>query len=252
MHGFMLAVIGAVGLVFGSFVTALSYRLPRGQSIVQGRSRCPACNRCLSALDLVPVVSWLLQRGGCRHCGARISARYPVIELVTMTLFVGSAAIVTDIWHLVILLAMIPAMVALAVIDLEHRRLPNVLIALLALLAVAWRWRGDQGLVTGSAVAVAVFAVAIALNAAARRLSGREGLGMGDAKLFAVAALALPLPAFLMFAFLAGGLGVAWGVAWRWRTGAAQFPFAPAVLLSFWLALVAGDEVIGRLQTIAA
>lgn len=71
-----------VGLCVGSFVTALAYRLPRGENWVSARSRCTACNHALGAVDLVPVLSWVFLRGRCRHCGTRISARYPAIELV--------------------------------------------------------------------------------------------------------------------------------------------------------------------------
>ena len=69
-----------LGAIFGSAVTALSWRLPRGESWAEGRSRCPSCGHTLGPLELVPVLSWALSRGRCRHCGARVSIRYPLID----------------------------------------------------------------------------------------------------------------------------------------------------------------------------
>jgi prepilin signal peptidase PulO-like enzyme (type II secretory pathway) len=243
----LLVPIAAVGLVFGSFVTALSYRLPRGESIAHGRSKCPACGHTLTALDLVPVFSWMAQGGKCRHCRAKISWRYPAIEAVTVFLFVAAALLAPDMRHMVILMAMTPVIVTLAVIDLEHRRLPNILVIALAALAVLWRLSGDQAIVTGLATAALAGALGLGLDAGFRGLTKKRGLGMGDTKLFALAGLALPVVPYLLFVGLAGVFGVVWGLAWRRRTGDTEFPFAPAILLSYWVCLVAAEPAINRL-----
>lgn len=228
----------AFGLVFGSFVTALSYRLPRGLSIARGRSMCPACETPLTPRDLVPVFSWLLHRGRCRHCGTRISARYPAIEGLTAALFLVAGLWVADPLRLALILAATPVMVALAVIDIEHRKLPNVLLALLAALALGLCLAQERDLVVAFGMAAAVFAVALAIDWAGRKVAG-QGLGMGDAKLMAVAALALPLIPLLMA--LAGGglLGVATGLVVGGGRAAAKFPFGPALLLATWATVVA-------------
>lgn len=237
----------AVGLVMGSFVTALSYRQPRAQSVAHGRSKCPACGHTLGAADLVPVVSWLVQKGACRYCKAPISARYPAIEFVTMILFVGAAFAAADALHLALLLAMTVVMVALAVVDLEQQRLPNAFLFALLLLSLAWRWYGDRDLFAGARAAAAVFAIAVMLNAGFRMITGRIGLGMGDAKLLATATLALPLGPALLFLTAGGVLGLGWGLAWRWRSAAAEFPFGPAILASYWMALMVGPRVFDGL-----
>jgi leader peptidase (prepilin peptidase)/N-methyltransferase len=239
----MLVPLGALGLVFGSFVTALSYRLPRGESISRGRSRCPACGHVLEVPDLVPVFSWALHGGKCRHCGTKISGRYPFIEIATMTLFVVAGVVAANPIQLLLLLAMTPVMMALAVIDIEHRRLPNGLVLILALSALVWRWYGDHALLAGLTAAVIALFAGFLLDYVHRRVTGRPGLGMGDTKLFAVAALALPVPEFLLFATLAGVAGVVFGLVWRWREKSEQFPFSPAVLSSLWLCLVAADKI---------
>jgi leader peptidase (prepilin peptidase)/N-methyltransferase len=243
----MLVPIGALGLVFGSFVTALSYRLPRGENIAHGRSRCPACGHTLTAQDLVPVLSWVAQGGACRHCRAKIPWRYPAIELLMMSLFLGAAVWSRDVEHLILLLAMTPLMMTLAVIDLEHQRVPDVLLIPLAILALIWRWYDDQALLAGLGMAVVAVILGVGLDAVARRATKGPGLGMGDTKLFAIAAFALPLGPFLMFATLAGILGLGFGLLWQRREAARHFPFAPAILVSLWLALIAAGPILHQM-----
>jgi leader peptidase (prepilin peptidase)/N-methyltransferase len=229
-----------LGLIFGSFVTALSYRLPRGISIAKGRSACPACGAALKARDLIPVFSWLMHRGACRACGTKISWRYPAIELLMAALFVAAAFLIRDHARLIIVLAATPIMVALSVIDIEHRRLPNVLIACLAAAAIGFRYVTGPDFGAAVVSAGAIFALAVLLDYLGRRLI-RQGLGMGDAKLMSVVALALPTGPLLLALGCAGLLGVAMGLAWRGGNalGATQVPLGPAILASLWIAMVA-------------
>jgi len=235
----LTVLLAALGLIFGSFVTALSYRLPRGISIAKGRSACPSCRTLLIARDLVPVFSWVAHRGACRTCGSKISWRYPVIELTVAALFVAAGLLIEEFPRLILVLAATPAMVALAVIDLECRRLPNVLIVWVAAVAVGVRYTVDRDFLTAAVAALIIFTLAIALDTAGRRF-WRQGLGMGDAKLMAVAAIALPpLPLAVALA-AAGSMGVVMGLLWR--SDAQQprtFPFGPPLLLGFWVTLVA-------------
>ncbi|MGZ6252240.1 MAG: prepilin peptidase [Candidatus Binataceae bacterium] len=230
--------------MLGSFVSALTYRLPRGESVAHGRSGCPACGHSLSARDLVPLLSWTLQRGRCRYCGAGISWRYPAIEFTTMALFVAGAVMERDWIHLAALLAMTSVMVAAAVIDLEHRRLPESVLLVLAVLALTWRWNGDGDVATAFFAAASIFAIAVLINAGFRAATGASGLGMGDAKLMAASALALPLGQFFLYLTLAGVLGVALGFVWWRRTHTSLFPFGPALLVSLWTTLIWGDPIL--------
>src|SRR5688500_13415530 len=86
------------GLVIGSFMTVVVARVPAGESVIRPRSRCPSCGVEIRSRDNVPLVGWLLLRGRCRNCGERISALYPVVELVTAALFVGAFAVYDDLW----------------------------------------------------------------------------------------------------------------------------------------------------------
>lgn len=234
-----LPIVAILGLIFGSFITALSYRLPRGQSIAKGRSGCPSCGATLTARDLVPVFSWLAHGGKCRHCGTAVSWRYPAIEIMMALLFIAAALLVHDLTRLALVLAMTPVMVALAIIDIEHRRLPNSLLIVLAALFLAFHFVSDQGLATAAIACVLVFAGSVALDSTGRRLIG-QGLSMGDAKLMAIAALALPPIPLLASLGVAGILGA--GVAilpWAQRhVDRGHFPFGPALLAAIWGAIL--------------
>jgi leader peptidase (prepilin peptidase)/N-methyltransferase len=241
---FSLVFIGAFGLVFGSFATALSYRLPRGESIAHGRSKCPACQHTLTAPDLVPVVSWIAHKGACRHCGARISWRYPAIEVVMSALFLSAAVLVQDGTRLLIMLGMTFLMVVLAIVDLEHKRVPNVLLVPLALLALLWRWHADGDVLFGVATGTVLLALGVLIDLIATRVAHQPGLGMGDTKLFAAIGCALTPASALLFVGIAGLLGVFIGLLWRWRSGARQFPFAPAILASGWICILGAEKIL--------
>jgi leader peptidase (prepilin peptidase) / N-methyltransferase len=126
--GIYLFVVGALGLILGSFGTALAYRLPRGGSAAEGRSKCPSCGGTIRAIDNIPVVSYLALRGRCRSCGVRISARYPLTEAVTGILFLGAALTFGLTWETAFYALFFWALVVLSVIDLEHQLLPNKIV----------------------------------------------------------------------------------------------------------------------------
>jgi leader peptidase (prepilin peptidase)/N-methyltransferase len=178
------------GLIVGSFMTVAAHRMPRGESVVRPRSRCPSCGTPIASRDNVPVVSWLLLRGRCRACGARIPVRYPLLELATAGLVVLAAIRYPDPWVGGLLAGLLALMPAIAVIDVEHRIIPNRLTypaLLVALLAVAAAWlagapieplRGLAGLALYGGI---LFVVAVI----------SRGMGMGDVKLAALIGLVL-------------------------------------------------------------
>lgn len=242
MNGAGIEVISAVaaavlGAVLGSFVTLVSHRLPRGGSLVRGRSRCPSCGTVLGLRDLMPLVSWLASRGRCRHCGAPVGARYPVIEAVMAALFLAVYLRFGVTVPAALLGAAAVLLVTLAAIDLETGFLPDAVQVPLLLLGVGYRWwAGDliQGLV-GLALAGAL---AYAVRFGYGRLTGREGLGLGDVKFFGVAGLWLGptgLPAFMV---LGGGLGLFVGLVWRRLVSTREFPFGPALAAALFAILL--------------
>ncbi len=121
------AFLGVVGAIIGSFLNVVIHRLPREQSIVFPNSTCPKCRKPIKAYDNIPIISYLILRSRCRHCGVHISIRYPAVEALTAILFAAVA------WHdglsfaLVFDLAFAAAMVTLIFIDAEHMILPNAI-----------------------------------------------------------------------------------------------------------------------------
>lgn len=226
-----------LGLAFGSFVTLVTYRLPRGEPIFRGRSRCPSCEAALGPRDLVPVLSWLAYRGRCRRCGAPVSVRYPTMELVLAMLFVVVYLRVGATLPGLLLAALAVGLVTLSVIDLEVGIIPDRVLLVLAPLGLAYQLAIGHVLV---ALAGAVLAggLAYGLRVAFLRLRGRDALGLGDVKFFATAGLWLgpaSLPAFLIVSGL-GGIGFA--RLWRRFGGGREFPFAPALALGLFLCLL--------------
>src|SRR5688572_5539132 len=119
--------IGGMGAAIGSFLNVVAYRVPRGESIVRPRSRCPGCETEIRARDNVPVLSWLLLRARCRGCGARIPARYPLVEALTAAVFVAVILVRDAGIELLLSLPFAALLIAVAAIDLEHRIVPNKL-----------------------------------------------------------------------------------------------------------------------------
>jgi leader peptidase (prepilin peptidase)/N-methyltransferase len=238
-----LVVLGMCGAAFGSFVNVVAYRLPRRESVVKPRSRCPGCNTTIRGRDNIPIVSWVLLQGRCRDCKMSISLRYPLVEAVTAGLFVllglkfGREA---ALWPA---LALAVVLVAAAATDLEERIIPNRLMAAGALLAlVLWTIadpaRLPENVIAGAAAGGLLLVTAIAYPA---------GMGMGDVKLAAVMGLFLGRlvgPA-LFVGFAAGALvGIAL-VAARGPAARKQgVPFAPFLALGGIVALLFGSGLI--------
>jgi leader peptidase (prepilin peptidase) / N-methyltransferase len=237
-----LAAIG--GLCLGSFLNVVAYRLPAGRSLVTPASACPGCGVAIRPYDNVPVVSWLALGGHCRACDTSISPRYPLTEALTGALF--AAVVVAEgtsraIW---LDLIFVVALVAIALIDLEHRIIPNRILAPLALAAVVLtavlqpHLLGER-LIAGAAAGSFLLAAVIAYPA---------GMGMGDVKLAAVMGLVLgrAVAPALMIALVAGtvvGIGVMArrGVSEGRKTA---IPFGPFLALGAVVGLFAGDAII--------
>ena len=181
-----------LGLVVGSFLNVVIYRVPRHLSIVRPGSACPRCEKSITARDNIPVLSWIILRGRCRHCGERISIRYPLVELATAALFAGTAARVGFNADLPAMLILLAGLFALAVIDVEFLLLPRQIVyttlALLELSLVAasiydHAW---HRFAVASVTAIVWFALFFAINAVSPR-----ALGFGDVRLALVLGLGL-------------------------------------------------------------
>jgi leader peptidase (prepilin peptidase)/N-methyltransferase len=232
------------GLLVGSFLTVVAYRVPRGESVVGGRSHCPGCSAQIAAYDNVPVFSWLLLRGRARCCGIAISPRYPLTELATGGLYAATGlAFYDDTTQLLLGLIFVSTMVAITLTDLEWRVIPNKILLVAAVLGLAVAVVGDPQSLPERAIAAT--AAGGLLFAAA--LAYPRGMGLGDVKLAATMGLFLGrdvAPAILV-ALLAGSLV---GLAMIARDGAAArkraIPFGPFLALGGLVGLFAGDEMV--------
>lgn len=167
------------GLVVGSFLNVVIYRLPRGESIVWPGSRCTDCGTPLHPVDLVPVLSYLLLRGRCRYCRAPISWHYPVGEMGTAALFSIAYVHVGFGIDLAFALTLAGAVVVVSGIDLAHRRIPNMIVVPMAAVGFLSAAMTDRLSVQGSMVGM-ILGVLILGGIA---IATRGGMGMGDAKL---------------------------------------------------------------------
>jgi leader peptidase (prepilin peptidase) / N-methyltransferase len=237
------AIAAPFGLLIGSFLNVVAYRLPRGESLVKPRSRCTSCGEEVRPYDNVPVLSWLVLRGRCRHCGTRISARYPAVELATAVVFAAVVVVRGLDAELALTLPFAAMLIAVADIDLEHRIVPNRILLPMAVWGV-----GATALVRPDFLPEALIAGAAAFTALLlAALAHPGGMGMGDVKLAGVMGLYLgaSVAPALLAAFLLGSLV---GVALLVRHGAAArkrgVPFAPFMALGGLLGLLAGPELI--------
>jgi leader peptidase (prepilin peptidase) / N-methyltransferase len=254
----LLVAVGVLGLLIGSFLNVVIHRVPLGLSVVSPGSHCPRCEQPVRTQHNLPVVGWLMLRGRCRDCGAAISARYPLVELMTGVLFVVVAWRAAQLGQeaaIPALLAFTALGIALAAIDLAVRRLPNVLVlpaypALAVLLAIAAGLRHDWWSVARAGLgALALFGFFYALATISPR-----GMGFGDVKLAGVIGLVLGYlswSALLVGAFAGFFLGAMIGlVVMAVGSGGRKtaLPFGPFMVLGALVALWVAVPVRGMLQ----
>lgn len=259
-----------LGALIGSFLNVVIHRVPAGLSVVHPPSACPGCGGRIRPYDNIPVLSWLILRGRCRDCGARISARYPLIEAGTAVAFLGvaawmlsplsPAAAIVDAagsWGLLaggLLLAahlwLAAASIALTAIDLETHRLPNAIV--LPGYAVAAVGLGVPALLAGDLerLGIAAASAGILFGAyALMAIAWPGGMGMGDVKLAGV------LGAFLGFAgwmalgvgafgaFVLGGVVSILLLLTKRVTRKGGIPFGPWMIAGSWVGLVLGASI---------
>jgi leader peptidase (prepilin peptidase)/N-methyltransferase len=233
-----------MGAVVGSFLNVVAYRLPRRESLVSPPSRCPRCATAIKPYDNIPVLGWLLLRGRCRACGEKVSARYPSVEGLTAALAVSVVLVKHSAHDIVLGLVLVGVLVPVALIDLDHRIIPNKITGPAAIVAVAIGLvLGPSGvpeqLIAGAGAGGFLLLFALAYP---------RGMGMGDVKLAAV--LGLFLGREVGVALLVGVFaGTVVGAAVMARLGVAAgrktaVPFGPFLAMGGIVALLAGPPIV--------
>lgn len=231
-----------LGLCFGSFVTMASHRLPRDMEIVKTRSHCPACKASLAARDLVPVLSWALAGGKCRHCRQRVSLRYPLTEMICAALFVFIFLRYGVTAQAGVLMLFAAALLTMIVADFETRLIPDEIHYFLLPLGIGYHFLLESDPAQVAVCAALGLGLGLLLHYGYYWLRGRHGLGLGDVKFLAIAGLWLgDARLFVVFIFFSGVLGVITGTFWRAVSSDPRFPFGPALAASLF-ALVAIPE----------
>jgi leader peptidase (prepilin peptidase)/N-methyltransferase len=227
-----LAVVFLIGISVGSFVTLASHRLPLGEDIIFRPSRCPQCNATLKAPDLIPLLSWIRQGGRCRHCGVKISARYPLIECSLGVVFTGLAFFYGVNFNFILLALLATELAVLIVTDLEHYIIPDSIQVAVLVTGLTWRvynGAGAEDIIPGMAAGLLI---GLALHYGYLYIRKTDALGWGDVKFLCMAGAWLLPAGFVPFLFFAGVIGIATGLLWRFAGRGHIFPFGPALAFS--------------------
>ena len=249
LYFFWAGVVVFFALGLGSFATALIYRLPAGESIVKSdknktmsRSKCPSCGHKLGMRDLVPIFSWVFSKGKCRYCGERISRIYPLTEALTVLMsliafFQYGYSLMTPVLMVLSCIA-----VTIIVIDARHMIIPNILniwvlgLGVMALVLAGMDMSGYMLQKLWMAAFLSMFAYAFiswGLRLTFTKIYGREALGLGDVKFFGAAGFWLGIGQLPYFMMVGGMIGVIYALWSRKVTKSAEFPFGPALVITF-------------------
>lgn len=245
---YILTVTAALGLVMGSFLNCYAWRLANGESILRGRSHCTACGKALGPADLVPVFSYLFLRGRCRHCGAKISPRYPATELLCAVVFV-SVVLRYDVTPRALTLLLLCAILLTAsLVDLESGIIPDRLILAGIGVFLIFSFFEDgpvlETLGRGLFGALAVTLPLLLLVLLADKVLKRDTMGGGDIKLIFMIGLFFDWQQNLLLLIAACILGLLLALILGKARPNTQFPFGPALAGAAWLVMLFGRPVL--------
>ncbi|MBK9584615.1 MAG: prepilin peptidase [Alphaproteobacteria bacterium] len=253
MNTFEILTIVFLGLVFGSFSTALVYRVPRKQNWISKRSACTSCKRLLGFADLVPVFSWFFSGGCCRHCGQGVSWLYPAIEVGVLVL----CLIVYKFFGLtgegIFLMCLTPLLAAMVVIDFQRMILPDQLqfsclilgITRLGYFSFTNQFHSFSELFLPYLLAAFFYTVlSLALRYIVSMALRKEALGMGDVKLFFIMGFWLGIEWMPVLFIFAGVSGVFLALFWRIVIRKRDFPFGPPLIIALFSLLLLQGPIL--------
>lgn len=249
MDSVIVVFAGIIGLILGSFYNVVGLRIPQRQSLITPPSHCINCNRRLTSLDLIPVISYMMLRGKCRICGVKISIAYPFIELVTAFLFAFATWKVGYSWELLVALLFISLLVIINVSDMAYMLIPNrILLFFFPLLVIGrilspltpW-WDSVLGAIIGFSLLLVIGIVS------------KGGMGGGDIKLFLLIGFVLGTVHTVVTLFFASVIGMIVGgillvICKRGRK--APMPFGPSIAIAAILVYFYGDSLMDAYKSL--
>jgi leader peptidase (prepilin peptidase)/N-methyltransferase len=280
LNSYLTFMAGVIGLLIGSFLNVVIYRVPRGESLVFPGSHCTTCGKSLKWYELIPVASWVALKGRCKGCGEKISARYAIVETITAALFILTYAVYGLTLVTPLYLALIAILIAVVFIDLDHLIIPNGLVIAAMVPAVllyalnaftplamydfgAW-WTPLLGILPGAGVLFVIgMAASLMYRVADRRIAkkaakeaGEEGpvevaeteaIGFGDVKLLIPIGIVLGwkycLLAIMIADITAGLTGIVL-LALKIKKRRDEIPFGPFIVLGTIVAILYGQTIV--------
>ena len=237
------------GLLFGSFYNVVIYRIPLNLSVAKGRSFCPKCNHQLKAIDLVPVFSQLFLKSKCRYCGAKISLRYPAIELITGVLFLLSYLLYGLTWECLIYIIFWSMLLITTMIDFDHMVISDAVLLVGTIPAVIYVLLADVSILDHGLGAVVGFAFFLLIYLLSKLIYKREAFGFGDVLLIGSIGIYLGLAqtilvcllSFLVAAVAIVGMQI---VGRKKMSGQMEVPFGPYICIAAFIATIFGEQII--------
>jgi leader peptidase (prepilin peptidase) / N-methyltransferase len=245
--GFAELALGTFGLCVGSFLNVCIYRLPTGGSVVRPASRCPGCGQSLAWWDNIPVFSYVALRGKCRTCRLPISARYPIVEILTAAIFLAHWYAFGATPLLFVRLLFASALIVLFAIDLEHQILPNVITLPGIVLGFLFSWLVPPGPVMSLAGIALGGGLLWAISEAWFRLRHVEAMGFGDVKMLAMVGAFLGVKmvilTFILSSMIGGVVGIAL-IATRRADMGTKVPFGTMLAVAALVASLWGERLV--------
>ena len=246
--------IFCIGLCFGSFISALSYRLSHNLDYIFTRSFCTNCKKSLSIIDLIPVISYLIFRK-CRNCGIKISSRYIIIELISA---IGTLVIYNNLWYypisnIAIYIGIFYILVAMCITDLEYMIVPDSLQILLLILSLIKIWHIDNFNIQTIYPSIILGSIFVLIRQVFIIFLKKDALGIADIKFVFIGGLMINIYQIPEFLMITGVIGTIFGLIWNYRARLINnctngnekdkdlknkhFPFIPALAISLFLCL---------------
>lgn len=243
----LVILFALLGAVMGSALNCLALRLVSGQKWSGAqRSVCPACHHTLSPLELIPLVSWLVQKGKCRHCGAPISKRYPLTEAILALVFVALLFKFGVTAQLISPMIFCCCLLCLSLVDLDTQIIPDrfLLIPIIARTAELLLTGGLSALLRGAAPGLIIAGGVLVLSLIMDKVLKKDTMGGGDIKLLFVIGLFLPLAQCLLMVMIACVVGIAVASLLMRLDSQTAFPFGPALSIAAVITMLIGDPIV--------